>query len=357
MTATAVGTPARRADPAVVAACIAILAWGAGPVLIRGMSADAYAITFFRMALAVPVMFVAARVAGEKVTGEILRMCLVPGILFGGGMLLGFAAFRSTSIANATLIGALTPAIVLLGAGRFVGERTDRSRLPFAFVSVAGMALVVLAGSSSSGASLRGDLLAVLNLFTFTAYFVMMKGVRNKGVGSWAFLAGVFAIGTCVVAPVCAVLTDDLGAVGGKGLDPPGGDDLRSRARRPRPDDVGQRPPPCDDLVAPDARQPRRVVRGRLDGLRTASRRRAAPGRRARAGRPRRRGRRPPIDAGRATFDGRRALTGCRIDCGPRIIGSRNADVAQLVEHHLAKVRVAGSNPVVRSTKPLVRAI
>ena len=31
-------------------------------------------------------------------------------------------------------------------------------------------------------------------------------------------------------------------------------------------------------------------------------------------------------------------------------VGSRsNADVAQLVEHHLAKVRVAGSNPVVRS--------
>src|SRR3954466_13338945 len=32
------------------------------------------------------------------------------------------------------------------------------------------------------------------------------------------------------------------------------------------------------------------------------------------------------------------------------------ADVAQLVEHNLAKVGVAGSNPVVRSTKVLVRA-
>src|SRR5699024_11144626 len=32
-----------------------------------------------------------------------------------------------------------------------------------------------------------------------------------------------------------------------------------------------------------------------------------------------------------------------------RILGSRHADVAQLVEHHLAKLRVAGSNPVVRS--------
>ncbi len=32
-----------------------------------------------------------------------------------------------------------------------------------------------------------------------------------------------------------------------------------------------------------------------------------------------------------------------------RLISRFHADVAQLVEHHLAKVRVAGSNPVVRS--------
>jgi diacylglycerol O-acyltransferase len=34
---------------------------------------------------------------------------------------------------------------------------------------------------------------------------------------------------------------------------------------------------------------------------------------------------------------------------GDRVSSSVHADVAQLVEHHLAKVRVAGSNPVVRS--------
>ena len=32
---------------------------------------------------------------------------------------------------------------------------------------------------------------------------------------------------------------------------------------------------------------------------------------------------------------------------------AKHADVAQLVEHHLAKVRVAGSNPVVRSVARL----
>jgi hypothetical protein len=34
-----------------------------------------------------------------------------------------------------------------------------------------------------------------------------------------------------------------------------------------------------------------------------------------------------------------------------------HADVAQLVEHHLAKVRVAGSNPVVRSRKHQVMGL
>ena len=34
-----------------------------------------------------------------------------------------------------------------------------------------------------------------------------------------------------------------------------------------------------------------------------------------------------------------------------KLRGNSHADVAQLVEHHLAKVRVAGSNPVVRSQR------
>ena len=36
---------------------------------------------------------------------------------------------------------------------------------------------------------------------------------------------------------------------------------------------------------------------------------------------------------------------------GGRELRSNNAEVAQLVEHHLAMVRVAGSNPVFRSSR------
>ena len=36
---------------------------------------------------------------------------------------------------------------------------------------------------------------------------------------------------------------------------------------------------------------------------------------------------------------------------GPQDLLAKHADVAQLVAHHLAKVRVAGSNPVIRSAR------
>ena len=41
---------------------------------------------------------------------------------------------------------------------------------------------------------------------------------------------------------------------------------------------------------------------------------------------------------------------------GSCLRGRKNADVAQLVAHHLAKVRVAGSSPVVRSTAAATRS-
>lgn len=213
MTVAAAAPTSSRADAGMVAACIAVVAWGTGALIVRALSVDVFAFTLYRMGFAIPVMWMAARVAGERVDLAVMRVCLAPGVLFGASMLVGFAAFRTTSIASATLIGALVPAVVLLGAGRLVGERPDLSRLPHALVALVGLALVILTGTSASGATVGGDLLALVNLLLFTGYFLVMKNVRNAGVGSWAFLAGVFTVGTVVVAPLCLVASDDLAAL------------------------------------------------------------------------------------------------------------------------------------------------
>ncbi len=209
------GHSARPGQAALPAGSLAVVAWGLGPLIVRGISASTPTIVLYRMVLGIPVMFLAARLFGAPVTRATFRSALVPGVLFGTSLVTSFASIRSTSIANATLISALVPAVMLLGAGRFVGELPRRDKVPFAVVSMVGLGVMVLSGSSTSGATLRGDLLAVATLLIFTGYFLSVKQVRNAGVESWSLLAAIFVVATIVVAPWSLATSHDLRAVGG----------------------------------------------------------------------------------------------------------------------------------------------
>lgn len=203
----------RGADWAIPAVVVATIAWGLGPLMVRAMDVSGYTTALFRMWLGAPAMVLAARLFGRPVRWSDIRTCALPGCFFGGSMMMGFVAVRETSIANATLIGALTPAILLLGANRLVGERSDMKRLPFALIAFAGLAVVILSGADTDGASLSGDLLAGLNVCCFTIYFLTLKRRRNEGMDGWAFLAGVFIVGTIVITPFCIVMGDDTTAL------------------------------------------------------------------------------------------------------------------------------------------------
>lgn len=190
-----------------------MVAWGIGPLLVRSMSVSGSTVALYRMWLGAPTMILAARVWGQPLTLSVLRRCIFPGVFFGASMLMGFVAIRTTSIANATLVGALVPAVVLLGANRIVGERSDPAKIPAALVAFAGLALVIFNGSDTSGASLRGDLWALANLLCFTVYFMNLKIQRNDNVDGWAFLAGVFLVGAVVITPFSVIWSDDLGGL------------------------------------------------------------------------------------------------------------------------------------------------
>lgn len=200
-----------RALPAVAAA---VFAWGIGPLLVRGMDVSGYSVAFYRMWLGVPAMLIAARLWGRPLTWAVLRQCVFPGFFFGASMVMGFVAVRTTSIAHATLIGSLSPALLLLGVNRLVGERSDLRRLPAAALAFAGLALVVLVGGGSGDTSLHGDIWATLNLVCFTIYFVNLKKQRNSGVDGWSFLAGVFVVGAVTISPFCLALSDDVTSLG-----------------------------------------------------------------------------------------------------------------------------------------------
>ena len=204
-----------RAKLAISIAAVAVFAWGFGPLLVRGVDASAPTIVFWRLWLAMPVMLSAAYFTGGRVSLALLRSVFVPGVLFGISTLVGFTSYQTTSIANATLIGALQPVLMLFIGPLLFHDRSSARQILLAVVALGGISTVVLGANQSSGATLHGDVLALINLGLFTTYFVRMKQVRNKGIHSIALIAGVFSVAAVTVTPWVLLTSNDLGAIHG----------------------------------------------------------------------------------------------------------------------------------------------
>lgn len=126
------------------------------------------------------------------------------GVCFGAHQLIFIEATQTTTIAHVTLIGALQPLLVSLVSHRAVGERPPAALKWWALVAVVGVGLVVWANLGDPSRSLGGDLLSVLNLFVFTAFFLFSKKARQQGTHTVALTAGMLAVSVVVVSPALA---------------------------------------------------------------------------------------------------------------------------------------------------------
>lgn len=190
----------RRASLPLLAVVTAVFAWGFGPILVRAIDARAAAIVMWRVLLALPLALGVAYGSGGRMSWALLRRAFLTGVCFALSIVTGFASFQETSIANATLIPALQPALVLVFASRMFGERRTPAEVVWALVAFTGVSAVVLGNGGGHGA-LLGDLLAVGNLLVFTAYFLLAKRARVDDVHTWSFLAAVFVVAALVVTP------------------------------------------------------------------------------------------------------------------------------------------------------------
>ena len=158
-------------------AAVAVTVWGAAGVVAKWLPLGALAIVVYRFA-SYAVLAGSARL----IRRESLSMAAFVGSIRGGLWLaadvaLFFTAVKLTSVVNATIIGALQPVLLTIYAVRFLGERVTRRDLVLGLVALVGVAVIVLAGTSSGEASLLGDLCAVGALFAWSAYFVEAKRV------------------------------------------------------------------------------------------------------------------------------------------------------------------------------------
>ena len=194
----------------VLAVFIAVFAWGIGPLLFLAPSISINSVLFYRVLFWPPLLYLIVRRNGAKLNDKLFRSVLVPGILFGVSTIFGFTAITATSVANATIIGNISTAMVLFVAPRFLNEKISKSQVVLALTSFAGVAAIVFGAGNTGGSSLFGDFLALVNALTWTAYFISSKRRRVDGVDTWQFLFGVSVIQVFVVVPYALLTSNDI---------------------------------------------------------------------------------------------------------------------------------------------------
>ena len=194
----------------VLAVFIAVFAWGIGPLLFLAPSVSINSVLFYRVLFWPPLLYLIVRRNGAKLNDKLFRSVLVPGILFGVSTIFGFTAITTTSVANATIIGNISTAMVLFVAPRFLNEKISKSQVVLALTSFAGVAAIVFGAGNTGGSSLFGDFLALVNALTWTAYFISSKRRRVDGVDTWQFLFGVSVIQVFIVVPYALLTSNDI---------------------------------------------------------------------------------------------------------------------------------------------------
>ena len=197
----------------VFAVFVAVFAWGIGPLLFLAPAISINSILFYRVLFWPPLLYLIVRRRGSRIDKGLLKSVFVPGVIFGTSTIFGFTAITTTSVANATIIGNISTAMVLLVAPKFLKEKISALQIVLAFTSFAGVLAIVIGAGNTGGSTLHGDFLALINALTWTLYFISSKRRRVDGVDTWQFLFGVSVIQVFVVVPYALITSNDIMAI------------------------------------------------------------------------------------------------------------------------------------------------
>jgi drug/metabolite transporter (DMT)-like permease len=184
-----------------LAVVAAVVSWGFGAILVKVMSIDGVSLAFYRLWLGFGLMILVVSVRRRRPTLEALRFAAPGGILFGVNVALFFSAVNHTTIANANLISALQPAIVLLFAGPLFGETVGWRAVSWTGVSIVGVAIAIVGAAGAPEWSPLGDAMAVGAVLLLTGYFLFSKRARAS-VGTLEYMVCVQFVSALVITPI-----------------------------------------------------------------------------------------------------------------------------------------------------------
>jgi drug/metabolite transporter (DMT)-like permease len=154
-----------------------------GPWLVRLADTGPVAVGFWRLALAIPLLWLIARAAGEHrlwPRRALLWTLAIAAFFYAADLAAWNAGIRLTKLANATLFGNIA-SFVFAGYGLWLVRRWPTALQSLA-LGLAGVGAVLLISGSHelSPRHLRGDLLALLAGLLYAGYLIGVERTRTE---------------------------------------------------------------------------------------------------------------------------------------------------------------------------------
>ena len=192
-----------------------VVAFSLSSTLVKRAESPGVLIAFWRLIVASLVWNLYLLATGRRVTMQHVRQALVPGLFFGLNLAVFFVGATHNSVANAALIGSLSPFfIVPLGAALFL-EYHDPRALVFAVVAFGGLGLVLFSAPPNGDASLQGNVFGLLAMLLLVGFVVSTRAFR-RDMDVATFMATICPIAALAVLPL-AIANGDVFGLSGRG--------------------------------------------------------------------------------------------------------------------------------------------
>lgn len=170
--------------------------WSVTGIVVRTLErADQWQINFYRSsALALFMLLLLWARHGRRtltVIGRTGRKGVLAGICVGFAMFTNIIALSHTTVANATLVMATGPMIAAVVGWFVLGERV--SRVTWCAVFLAAVGLLIMVGGNPLQGGLLGDLVALIGMFGFGFYAVLLRSGKEIDMTPAVYYAGVFS--------------------------------------------------------------------------------------------------------------------------------------------------------------------
>jgi drug/metabolite transporter (DMT)-like permease len=170
------------------------------PIFVRVAEVGPTASAFWRVALAVPLLWpLAARTPSARIDWKLL---LAAGLAFAGDLAFWHWSLQFTSVANSTLLANLASLFVTAAAWLFWRERPSGTFLLGLAAALSGVVLLVHTSLQFSSRALLGDALAVVTAAFYAWYILAVKGARDRGAATLRVMAVTTTLTALVLLPV-----------------------------------------------------------------------------------------------------------------------------------------------------------